>query len=113
MLEGLGFTLADSLATIGPEDFGLEISGERLDLLDEDLALWFTSSTPELRPELETSAPYRSLRVSREGRDLFLEAGDTERGGAISWSTVLSLPRAIDGLAPRLDAVLDGDPVTR
>lgn len=111
-LEDLGFTLADSLAEVGPEDFGLEISGERLDLLDEDLAVWFTSTTPELRPELQASALYQSLRVSREGRDLFLESPDKELNGAISWSTVLSLPRALDGLVPRLDAALDGDPAT-
>lgn len=45
-------------------------------------------------------------RVARDGRVLFLD--DEVLSGALTWSTVLSLPFAIDGLAPMLAATLDG-----
>lgn len=110
-LASLGFTIPDMINNLG-DDFGLEVSPERLDLMNHDLAVWFTSTTPELIPELKASQFYQSQRVAREGRDLFLGPDDKELNGAISWSPVLSLPIAIDGLVPRLPAVLDGDPAT-
>lgn len=53
---------------------------------------------------------YQGLRVAREGRDLFLT--DPVLSGALTYSTALSIPYAIDGLVPRLAAAVDGDPAT-
>lgn len=54
---------------------------------------------------------YRTLDVAREGRDVFL-AGTDPVGAAYAFSTVLSLSFALDGLAPRLAAALDGNPAS-
>jgi iron complex transport system substrate-binding protein len=110
-LETLGFSIPEAISEL-PGGDGNEVSAERFDLVDQDLAVWFTSTTPELIPELEASPVYQQLDVHTEGRDLFLDADDTVVNGAISWSTVLSLPIAIEELVPRLPAVVDGDPAT-
>jgi iron complex transport system substrate-binding protein len=110
-LEALGFVIPDDISAL-PGEEGNEVSAERFDLIDQDLVVWFTSTTPELIPELEESPVYQQLDVHTEGRDLFLDADDTVLNGAISWSTVLSLPIAIEELVPRLPAVVDGDPAT-
>jgi iron complex transport system substrate-binding protein len=49
--------------------------------------------------------------VAKKGRDLFLDVNDPI-AGALSFSTVLSLPFALDRLTPMLAAVIDGDPAT-
>ena len=38
---------------------------------------------------------------------------DQTLSGALTWSTVLSIPLAIDRLVPQLAAAVDGDPATR
>ena len=37
---------------------------------------------------------------------------DPELSGALTFSTVLSIPFAIDGLVPQIAAAVDGDPAT-
>lgn len=48
--------------------------------------------------------------MAREGRDIFLS--DEVLSGALTWSSVLSLPYALDRIAPMLAAAVDGDPET-
>lgn len=61
--------------------------------------------------EIESDPVYQTLRVSREGRHVFLDDDET-RGAAFSFSSVLSLPVVLDGLVPKIVAALDGDPTT-
>lgn len=110
-LASLGFDFPEELAAVLPEgSFFGTISAEQLELLDVDLLVWFTL-TPAEEPALDKLAVYQGLDVAREGRDLFL-GGDTPQSGALSFSSVLSLPYAIDELVPRIEAAVDGDPAT-
>lgn len=108
----LGFIVPEPIKELTASGGYGSISAERFDLLDVDLLVWFTSTTPELIPELEASPVYQQLGAHREGRDIFLGPQDKVLNGAISWSTVLSLPIAIDEMVPRLPVALDGDPAT-
>jgi iron complex transport system substrate-binding protein len=107
----LGFVVPEPVKQLTASGYG-SISAERFDLLEVDLLVWFTSTTPELIPELEASPGYQRLSVHREGRDIFLGPQDKVLNGAISWSTVLSLPIAIDEMVPRIPLALDRDPAT-
>jgi len=52
------------------------------------------------------------LGITQEGRDIFfIGLGDTLYG-SLSFSTVLSLPYAVEHLGPQLAAAVDGDPAT-
>lgn len=111
-LAALGFKLPADVAALVPADsFFTTVSAEQLRLLDRDVLVWFTL-TPSEPPAIEALPLYQGLRVAREGRDVFL-GGDSPLSGALSFSSVLSLPYAIDGLVPQLAAAADGDPATR
>jgi iron complex transport system substrate-binding protein len=62
---------------------------------------------PELRGVLGGNPLYQQLAVVRDKRVLFLE--DANASGALTWSTVLSLPYAIDAVTPQLAAALAGN----
>jgi iron complex transport system substrate-binding protein len=109
-LTELGFELPQEIADLAGDRDGAPISDERLDLLDRDLLLWNIGFVPEAEDALADNRLYQGLRVAREGRDLFLT--DQVLSGALTFSTVLSIPYAIDGLVPQLPAVVDGDPAT-
>lgn len=110
LLTDLGFTIPDKIAELTGDKEATDISRERLDLLDAEVLLPQADSPQALRDTMRNDPLYRRLAVARQGRDL-LVTGDLE--GALSFSTVLSLPFAIDGLVPRLTAAIDGDPSTR
>lgn len=113
-LTDLGFTVPPALARLveNAQFFG-EISREQRSLLDADVVVWvvYRETGQEGVAGIETDPVYRSLRVSREGRDIFLRDDDTVVA-AFSFSSVLSLPVVLDGLVPRIAAALDGDPAT-
>ena len=50
---------------------------------------------------------YQQLSVVRDKRVLFLE--DANASGTLTWSTVLSLPYAIDTVTPQLASTLEGE----
>lgn len=105
-LTDLGFVLPPEIADLAGDRDGAAISNEQIALLDRDLLVWNAGFTPELRGELEQNPLYQQLAVAREGRAVFLEAEPLS--GALTWSTVLSLPLAIDELVPLLAAALEG-----
>ena len=109
-LTSLGFVLPDDIAALAGELDGATISAEQLGLLDRDLVVWNVGFTPELPAALRSDPLYQRLAVAGEGRDVFLV--DEVLSGALTWSTVLSLPLAIDRLVPMLAAAADGDPST-
>jgi iron complex transport system substrate-binding protein len=109
-LTDLGFTFPKELEGVGAEDFGGEISDEKVDLLDVGALLWFADPGPAAK--LRRNALYSRLQVHREGRDYFM----AERGElyeATSFVSVLSIPLLLDELVPRLAAAADGDPATK
>ncbi|WP_232681245.1 iron-siderophore ABC transporter substrate-binding protein [Nocardioides sp. R-C-SC26] len=104
-LASLGFENDPAIDTLA-KDAGVtgvvSVSGERLDLFDRDIALWY-----ETRDEAATlleSKVYTGLDVHREGRDVFL--GYEPLGGALAFSTVLSLPYAAEKIVPMLAEAL-------
>jgi iron complex transport system substrate-binding protein len=109
-MRSLGFELPQEISELTGEEFYAQISQERLDLLDVDVLVWAVNSS-EAADELRQSRIYSQLGVAQEGRDMFLEVNDP-LAGALAFSTVLSLPYALDGLVPKLAAAVDGDPAT-
>lgn len=108
VLTDLGFTVPEKIADLAG-DYGTEISDERMELLDADVVVW-AFYEPGVEDELKSNPIYQQLPVAQEGRDIFLQ--DEVLSGALVWSSVLSLPYAIEHLVPKLAAAIDGDPNT-
>jgi iron complex transport system substrate-binding protein len=109
LLTDLGFTFPDALRDVGGDDFGGQLSGEKLDLLDVGALIWFAEPGPA--EKVRDNKVYRRLSVRTEGRDVFLaETGTLYE--ATSFISVLSIPLLVDELVPKLAAAADGDPAT-
>ncbi len=109
LLADLGFALPEGLGAVTEGSFGGNLSTERLDLLDVDVLVWLNVAEGE---GPLTNPLYQSLRVSQEGREVFLDSFTDPLGAATSFVTPLSLPFLLDGLVPRLASAIDGDPAT-
>ncbi|MGH8931787.1 MAG: iron-siderophore ABC transporter substrate-binding protein [Egibacteraceae bacterium] len=112
-LTSLGFQFTPKAAALVARGEPLPtLSEERLELLDGDVIVWFSYS-PENQKEIEDSPVYQGLEAAREGRALFVGNGDqTDLAAALSFSSVLSLPFAIDGLVPLLAGALATAPTS-
>jgi len=108
LLSSLGFELPDELAEIIGSDDGISLSLERVDLIDVDLLVWL-DATDDKGP-LGT-ALYQNLDVHTEGRELLVDS-TSDLGGAMSFSSALSLPYLLDELVTMLEVAVDGDPTT-
>ncbi len=108
-LTSLGFEIPAEITEAAGDSFYASISHERIGLFDADVALWSIAG-PEQRDLLADDEIYQALPVAQEGRDVLVDYVPV--GGALSFSTVLSLPMALDEVVPRLAAALDGDPTT-
>jgi iron complex transport system substrate-binding protein len=108
-LTDLGFELPTGLADVAGDEFGGNLSEERADLLDTDLVVWLDPDDGEgpLGGPL-----YETFDVHTEGREVFLDSFDDPLGGATSFVTVLSLPYLLEGILPRMELAVDGDPST-
>lgn len=111
-LTDLGFALPSGAASLfsGQDRPPVQLSSERLAVLDEADVLVLGVYGEEGGAILDDPL-YQALGVAREGRTVVLpEASLTN--GALTFGSVLSLPIALDEMAPRLDAAVDGDPGT-
>lgn len=99
-LNELGFANPDVTAQIGDANFA-PVSTEQLSLADVDLLVWYAGGGfgDRLRAELDNTPVYQGLAAVRENRVIILE---DEAAEAMAWSTVLSLPFALDQLPGRL-----------
>lgn len=103
----LGFVVPDELNEIAGDSFYADITNERLDLLDQDLLVFIGLQFVEGGREAIESDPFISqLNAVKEGRVLYVPA-DVE--DALQFSTVLSLPYALDGIVPQLEAIFPGE----
>lgn len=109
-LTSLGFEIPPQIVEAAGDTFYASLSRERLHLFDADVLLWGVAGQEQV-DMLATDELYQALPVAQEGRDVFVEY--VPLGGALSFSTVLSLPIALEEIVPRLVAALDGDPATR
>lgn len=111
-LRSLGLALPPAAAELfsGADRAPVQLSLERLDVLEaaDVLVMGVYGDEGE---RVADKPVYGALDVAREGRDVFLPEMSLVNG-ALTFSTVLSLPIALDGLVPRLAAAIDGDPDT-
>jgi iron complex transport system substrate-binding protein len=110
MLEQLGFTYPDELRKAFPDEFGGQLSDEKVDALDVGALVWFADGDRSVE-ELKSQPVYKDLKVRTEGRDVFILLKDRVYE-ATSFPSVLSMPTLLDELVPRLAAAADGDPAT-
>jgi iron complex transport system substrate-binding protein len=103
-LTALGLVVPDEVAELAGDDNFDTISTEQLELLDHELLVWYAGGGfgDPLRTELASTPLYERLDVVQAGRTIILEDLDAE---ALTWSTVLSLPTAIENLTPRIAEV--------
>jgi len=112
LLADLGFTPPKDLDKVIGDEFGANISKERLDLLDQDAALWIAPDTTSSVRKLHADKIYGDLDVAKQGREVFVKE-TSDYGNAVSLSTVLSIPYVLDRLVPQLAAAVDGKPATK
>jgi iron complex transport system substrate-binding protein len=109
-LESLGFVYPPALKDAFPDEFGGNLSDEKIDALDVDALVWIADGdrTPE---QIKQDSVYSKLKVAKEDRDVFVLAKDRVYE-ALSFPSVLSMPLLMKELTPRLAAAVDGDPST-
>lgn len=106
-LAALGFRLPDQLAqVIGTRD-SAPISAEQLHLADADVIIFQVDSDAEKEAFLGDPIFSRLAAVRQKRLVLFVGLDDPVYG-ALSYSTVLSLPYALEHLVPRLADALAG-----
>jgi iron complex transport system substrate-binding protein len=102
-VTSLGFTQPAAIEEATGDQFYAYLSEERLDLVDVD-ALVVLADDPTTRRDLLAQPAFKSLKVVRDGRAVMVD--DVNLSMALSASTVLSIPYALDRVVPRLDAAL-------
>lgn len=112
LLTDLGFTLPQGLDKVIGDTFGANISKERTDLLDQDVAVWIVPDTTSAVTKLHQDKLYGDLNVVKQGREVFIKE-TSDYGNAVSLSTVLSIPYVLERLEPQLAAAVDGKTSTK
>ncbi|MEU3979335.1 iron-siderophore ABC transporter substrate-binding protein [Streptomyces sp. NPDC026672] len=112
LLSDLGFSLPKDLDKVIGDQFGANISKERFDLLDQDVAVWIVPDLTSAVDKLHGDSIYSDLNVVKQGREVFIEE-TSDYGNAVSLSTVLSIPYVLDRLVPQLAAAVDGKADTK
>jgi iron complex transport system substrate-binding protein len=102
----LGFELPADIAELAGDLDGAPISDELLTQLDRELLIWNIGHEPGLRAQIEEKPLYDQLQVVQDGRVLYIE--DPLVAGALTWSTVLSVPYALEQLVPHLAETVGG-----
>ena len=110
MLEELGFKYPDALRAAFPDEFGGQLSDEKVDLLDVGALVWLADGEHTVK-ELKEEPVYSKLGVRKEERDVFIRKQDRVYE-ATSFPSVLSIPLLMKELVPRLAAAVDADPQT-
>lgn len=77
------------------EEFGASISLERFDIIDIDFLIWIDSLPEEMR----NNPLYANLDIVKDGRVVYL-SNTSPIYVALNFSTVLSIPFAIEQLSP-------------
>jgi iron complex transport system substrate-binding protein len=104
-LASLGFRSPAEIDELAGDQFFAQLSGERLRLVDEDvLVMVDVVEIAASRDRLLEDPLYRRLAVVRERGDVY---PNEEIAAALSFSTPLSLPIAIEALVPELSAAVE------
>lgn len=102
MLTQLGFVIPDEITAAAGDSFYADLSGEQIGLVDTDLLLYTTYPTSD-RATVEAMPLFQALAAVTEGRAAFI---DDELGGAMAFSSTLSIPYALDALVPLIETAL-------
>ncbi len=99
----LGFVVPDELTELAGDSFYVDISLERVDLLDQDLiAIVNLQFIEGGRETLESNPLFTQLRAVQEGRVLYFDATAED---ALGFSSPLSLAYALEAALPQLEAM--------
>ena len=101
LLADMGFKLAPAVDAAAGKETAAVLSAERLDILDVDqLVVLATDATVE--PRVRADRAFAALNVVKNKRAVFVPYMEPPIGAALSFVTVLSVPYALDQLAPML-----------
>jgi iron complex transport system substrate-binding protein len=107
LMTSLGFVIPPQIDQVAGDAFFASFSAEQISLLDVDALVWIASGA---EMTAIVNSPLRAgLDAVKEGREVFVA---DELAGAMSFSSVLSLPFTLDHLVPELALAVDGDPAT-
>lgn len=109
LLSRLGFVTPPEFDELAGDAFYSSFSWEETARLDRDVLVWIASDADTMA-KIEASPLRQPLTAVAEGREIFL--GQLQ-AGAFSFSSVLSIPYALETLVPQLEAAADGDPATK
>ncbi len=99
----LGFMIPDELTQIAGEAFYANVSSERLDLLDRDLIVFVgLQFTEGGQAAIQADPLFGQLKAVKEGRVIYAAA---DYDDALQFSTVLSIPYALEHIVPQLRAI--------
>jgi iron complex transport system substrate-binding protein len=104
-LAALGFQYPAEIAAVVGDLDSAKISGEWMDLLDVDVLIVKVASLEE-KAAIESDPLFQQLAAAKDKRTIFFVGDADPVYGALSFSTVLSLPYAIDELVPQLAAAV-------
>ena len=97
-LSQLGFATPPALRALATEGaFSVSLSPEDLAPLEADLILWIGTDGPPRQPAR------RFLAAVQQGREI---VASPDLSAALSWSSLLSLPYALDRLVPQIETIL-------
>ena len=94
--------ISQPILDLAGELFYAQGSGEQLDLVDGDLLVYNTFVASD-RDVVEALPLWAGIPAVADGRSLFV---DKQLAGAMSFSTTLSIPYAIEGLVPEIQGTL-------
>ncbi|HWS33648.1 MAG TPA: iron-siderophore ABC transporter substrate-binding protein, partial [Actinoplanes sp.] len=101
LLTKLGFTVPDTIVKAAGDEYAAEIGSEQLSLVDVDKLVFLTADAGTEKT-VKADRVYSTLKVARDNRAVFLPYEEPPLGAALSFSTVLSIPYALDQMVPLL-----------
>jgi iron complex transport system substrate-binding protein len=101
LLTKLGFQTPKTIVDAVGKEYAAEIGSEQLSLVDVDKLVFLTADAKS-EPTVKADKVYGTLAVAKENRAVFLPYEEPPVGAALSFSTVLSIPYALDQLVPLL-----------
>jgi iron complex transport system substrate-binding protein len=101
LLTKLGFVTPQPIVDAAGQEYAAEIGSEQLSLVDVDKLVFLTADA-STETTVKADRVYSTLKVAQENRAVFLPYEEPPLGAALSFSTVLSIPYALDQLVPLL-----------
>ncbi|MBU2663590.1 iron-siderophore ABC transporter substrate-binding protein [Actinoplanes bogorensis] len=101
LLTKLGFETPKSIVDAAGDEYAAEIGSEQLSLVDVDKLVFLTADA-STQKTVEADKVYQTLKVAQAKQAVFLPYEEPPLGAALSFSTVLSIPYALDQMVPLL-----------